>query len=395
MGPDNDYLTLARRAAKSWGSEDGPALRFSIVKSFPGFRLECQGAFGPGVTGIFGPSGSGKSTLLNCIAGLERPDEGEVEAMGRTLFSSSRRVRQPPERRRFGYVFQDAALFPHMSVRQNIDYGWRLTATERRRLEPESLAALLGLEGLMERRVGNLSGGERQRVALARALATSPDVLLLDEPLASLDAVLRGVVLGYLRQVRRELGTPMLYVSHSISEMMALAEDVLALHRGRAVAFGAASTVLVHPEVSRITDYGGLENLVEAEVLSGLGDDGLSTLRLGDVRLLAPGVRGGRGEAVMVAIRAGDVILSLDVPGASARGTSCPRWFGRCTTWGPASWSTPTWGRRWWWRSRGTPWSSYRCGRGQAIHLIIKANSIMALETLPTGVAGPSGGVET
>ena len=297
-----------------------PVLRFDLVKRFPGFRLECAALFESGVTGVFGPSGSGKTTLLNCIAGLETPDEGEIEALGRTIFSSSARVRVPPERRRFGYVFQDAALFPHLTVRRNIEYGWRLTAAEHRTIEPDRLVELFQLERLMDRDVANLSGGERQRVALARALATSPLLLLLDEPVASLDAVLRGVVLGYLRQVWRELGTPTVYVSHSISEMMALTDQVLVLDRGSPVAFGPSSQVLVHPEVSRIADYAGLENLVEARVLSSAGGRGLSSLEVGEVRLLASGVYGSRGEAVTVAVRAGDIILSLDVPqGISAR----------------------------------------------------------------------------
>ena len=167
-------------------------LELRVRKSFGDFALDCEARFGDGVTAIFGPSGSGKSTLLNSIAGLVRPDEGEMSFEGETLYSSEDGAHVPPEKRRFGYVFQDSALFPHMSVADNIHYGYKLTAREDRRIEPSQLVELLGLERLLGRGVGNLSGGERQRVALARALATSPRLLLLDEPLASLDGGLRG-----------------------------------------------------------------------------------------------------------------------------------------------------------------------------------------------------------
>ncbi|MCI0439838.1 MAG: ATP-binding cassette domain-containing protein, partial [Chloroflexi bacterium] len=242
---------------------------FRIVKRFPEFALECEAALDFGVTAIFGPSGSGKSTLLNCIAGLVRPDEGEIAALGETLFSSSKRRSVAPEKRRFGYVFQDSALFPHMSVRDNIYYGYKLTPREHRKTEPDQLVELLRLSHLMDRGVRFLSGGERQRVALARALATSPRLLLLDEPLASLDANLRGVIIGYLKRVWRELQTPMLYVSHSISEVMALAHNTLVLLDGSPVVYGSTMQVLASAEMAGIADYATLENIVEG-FLAGL-----------------------------------------------------------------------------------------------------------------------------
>ena len=171
---------------------DRPLLKFNVTKRFRGFVLRCEAAFDSRATAIFGPTGSGKTTLLNCIAGLVDPDEGEIEFCGNVLYSSSRRKKVPPERRRFGYVTQSAALFPHMSVRDNIMYGYRLTPPDQRRTSPEQLVELFRLAPLMDRGVANLSGGERQRVALARALATSPNLLLLDEPLVALDAGLPG-----------------------------------------------------------------------------------------------------------------------------------------------------------------------------------------------------------
>ena len=296
------------------GNMTDPILRFDITKQFPDFALECQASFESGITAVFGPSGSGKTTLLNCIAGTAAPDEGTIEALGETVFATSPRRKTPPERRRFGYVFQDSALFPHMSVWGNIRYGYKLTPSHRRRIEPEELLELFQLSGVVDRDVTTLSGGERQRVAIARALATSPRLLLLDEPLGSLDAALRGVVLGYLKRVWTELQTPMVYVSHSISEVLALAEDMLVLSRGETVAQGRPSQVLVHPGVSRLADYATLENLMDAEVLGPQDDSGIAELRVGRAHLLAPDVDSEPGTKVTVSIRAADIILALEPP---------------------------------------------------------------------------------
>jgi molybdate transport system ATP-binding protein len=293
---------------------DGPLLTFSVTKRYPGFSLECEAEFRSGLTAIFGPSGSGKTTLLNCLAGLATPDEGEIVALGETVYSSAMRRNLPPDKRRFGYVFQDAALFPHLTVWNNIRYGYRLTPPARRTMELEQLVQLFQLEALLDRGVGSLSGGERQRVALARALATSPRVLLLDEPLGSLDVAFRGIIIRYLKRIWSELRTPILYVSHSISEVMALAEDMLVLSKGRAVIQGKPSQVLVHPGVSAMANYATLENVLEAEVVS-RGDAGeLSRLRVGHAQLLVPEVRSGPGDAVTISLRAGDIILALEAP---------------------------------------------------------------------------------
>ena len=293
---------------------NNPLLNFGVTKQFSGFRLECEAAFEPGVTAIFGPSGSGKTTLLNCIAGLVTPDEGVVEVAGRTVFSSSSKVNISPEKRRFGYVFQDSALFPHMTVRENIMYGYRLTPVEHRRTEPDQLIDLFDLVHLIDRSVTNLSGGERQRVALARALATSPELLLLDEPLASLDIGFRGRILEHLKRVWRELETSMVYVSHSISEVMALADTALVISSGRPVVHGKPSHVLVHPDVIEIADYASLKNLLEAKVVAVGSEDGLAEVMAGNARIVAPGIYRSPGDDVIISIRSGDIILALDVP---------------------------------------------------------------------------------
>jgi molybdate transport system ATP-binding protein len=310
-----------KTAAASRPSGSEPVVSFRVKKAFSAFTLECEAQFYSGVTAVFGRSGSGKTTLLNCLAGMVRPDEGHIEILGRTVFrSGARSSHQPPERRHVGYVFQDGMLFPHMSVAANIDYGHALVPPERRSLRPEEAIDLLELGSLLERPVGGLSGGEAQRVALARALAASPDLLLLDEPLSSLDAVMRGVIIRYLKKVWTELRIPMVLVSHSLSDVMALAEDTLVLSGGSKIAQGPPARVLAEPAVGALADYHALENLVEAEILQPSKGSRPGRVRVGEVTLESPDVQGSPGERVMVSVRASDIIVATGRPtGLSAR----------------------------------------------------------------------------
>ena len=297
-----------------------PLLTLALSKAFPGFRLELDVTLPRGITGIFGPSGSGKTTTLDCIAGLATPDSGAVVLEGRTLFSSDARVNLPPERRRVGHVFQDALLFPHMSVRGNIDFGYRRTPPAQRRLHPDQLIETLGLVSLADRRPSSLSGGERQRVALARALATSPHVLLLDEPLASLDLPARGHILRYMKDLNRDLDVPMVYVSHSMSEVLSLADQALVLSGGAVVTLDAPYRALRHPGVGPLVDASSLETLLEVELVGHLAESGLTQGRAGDVTLWLPRIQRAEGTRISVAIRAADVMLASARPeGLSAR----------------------------------------------------------------------------
>ena len=302
------------------GRDTNGVLRFSFTRMQGDFSLDVAGDFGPGITALFGPSGSGKTTLLNCLAGLFKPDEGEIVLYGRDLYRGSPKMFVPPEKRRIGLVFQDGALFPHMSVSGNIMYGRARTPEADRRLDVDHVVELLGLRPLMDRSPGSLSGGERQRVAIARALAMSPGLLLLDEPMASLDARLRGVVLSYLRRVHDDLGIPMVYVSHSISEVLALADDALVLSRGRVVASGRPSRVLLDPVVGGMFRDDPVENLLDGTVIEQGGTGQSGRVRVGAIEIVTPPMDRPAGAPVIVALGAEEIILATEKPsGLSAR----------------------------------------------------------------------------
>ena len=187
------------------------------------------------VVALFGPSGSGKSTLLNIIAGLVRPDEARIVVGGRVLADTAAGLRVPVHRRRVGYVFQEARLFPHMSVARNLSYGRRFAPEAERYGSVEEIVALLGIAPLLDRRPDGLSGGEKQRVAIGRALLAAPRLLLMDEPLASLDAARKAETLPYIERLRDELAIPIVYVSHSREEVERLTREIVHLDGGRVV----------------------------------------------------------------------------------------------------------------------------------------------------------------
>ena len=213
-------------------------LHVDVVKQLGDFSIEAKFESGGRVTGLFGASGAGKTSLINMIAGLLPPDRGTIAIDGTTLDDTSARIHLPPHRRRIGYVFQDARLFPHFSVRRNLDYGRRMNGLPRDDAAQARIVDLLGIGALLDRRPGRLSGGERQRVALARALLGQPRLLLLDEPLGALDADRRAEILPYLEKLRDEAAVPMVYVTHDVDELRQLASHVVLLKRGRVAAFG-------------------------------------------------------------------------------------------------------------------------------------------------------------
>ncbi|NTV97806.1 MAG: molybdenum ABC transporter ATP-binding protein [Chlorobiaceae bacterium] len=208
-------------------------LEIDIEKKFGEFSLQFGTTVSSSRTGIFGPSGSGKSTMVNILSGLLHPDRGEITIDGECLFSSSRKINVPPEKRRIAIVFQQAMLFPHMSVKSNILYGYRRIRPETRSIGPDALIELLGLGPLLDRGTGKLSGGEKQRVALARAVLANPRLLLMDEPLSALDDNLRFQIIPYLKNVSSEFGIPCIFISHSLVEMQLMADHAIVMENGR------------------------------------------------------------------------------------------------------------------------------------------------------------------
>jgi molybdenum ABC transporter ATP-binding protein len=237
--------------------------RIEIGTPLRAFRLELALELGAGTTVLAGPSGAGKTTTLRAIAGLASPERGRIEASGELWFDSSSRIDLPPERRSVGLVFQDYALFPHLSVEENVAYGGRGRAQE--------LLERLGIASLAQARPQELSGGERQRVAIARALAREPKLLLLDEPLAALDVRTRARVRGELRGLLRRLGLPTLVVAHDFADAAGLGERIAILDRGRIVQEGTAAELIARPAGPFVAEFAG-GNLLEGRAEPGPGD---------------------------------------------------------------------------------------------------------------------------
>jgi molybdate transport system ATP-binding protein len=208
-----------------------------VEKRLGDFQLSAKFESASAATALFGPSGAGKTTIVNMIAGLCAPDRGRILYRGKLLFHADGRVNVPPYRRRFGYVFQDGRLFPHLSVARNLDYGRRMHGLGRDQVELQRIVSMLDIGHLLDRRPGQLSGGERQRVAIGRALRMRPQLLLLDEPLASLDAARKTEIMPYLERLRDE-GVPMIYVSHQAADVRRIATAVVRIDAGRVKAFG-------------------------------------------------------------------------------------------------------------------------------------------------------------
>jgi molybdate transport system ATP-binding protein len=278
----------------------------------PGFTLDVDLRLpGRGVSALFGPSGCGKTTCLRAIAGLERVPHARVVVNGETWQDESQGLWRPVHERALGYVFQEASLFTHLNVRRNIEYGLRRTPAARRRVRLEQAVELLGIAPLMERRPDTLSGGERQRVAMARALATSPSLLLMDEPLAALDTARKTELLPYLERLHRELDIPMLYVSHAPDEVARLAQHLVVLQAGRVVASGPTATLLSQLDLP-LAQGDTAAALVEATVVHHDAQDQLATARFtgGLLHFVSDAPRG-VGAPVRLRIQARDVSLAL------------------------------------------------------------------------------------
>jgi molybdate transport system ATP-binding protein len=289
-------------------------LSVAVKKRRGSFSLDaCFELPTPGVVALFGRSGCGKSTLVNAIAGLLDADSGRVALDDIVLLDTERRLYVPPEHRRIGYVFQDARLFPHLSVAANLKYGER-RAPPQRFVNLDTVAGLLDLGSLMDRRTHRLSGGERQRVAIGRALLSQPRLLLLDEPLASLDAARRDEVLPYLEILRDQLAVPMVYVSHNFDEVLRLATYVVLMESGKTIAQGGVGEMSLNRGLRSIIGADAVGAIVDGTVLGMDPSSGLMRVKLGHGELRVEAANVAVGAKLRVQLLARDLIVATQQP---------------------------------------------------------------------------------
>jgi molybdate transport system ATP-binding protein len=289
------------------------------------FVLDVEFAAAPGFTILFGPSGAGKTTLLDCLAGLAVPQAGQIKIGDQLVFDSALRVNLPTARRRVGYVFQDLALFPHLTVEQNVHYGLVSYPRQERRRRTATILDSFNISALASRHPKEVSGGERQRVALARTLVTDPELLLLDEPLAALDLATKSKIIDDLRSWNAAHNIPILYVTHNRDEVFALGERSIVLDSGRIIEEGTPHQVLDAPRLETVAQLAGFENIFDATVACRVAARYSQGVHSGEksnnaVILETPLVRADVGAALKIGIRAGDILLSTVRPvGLSAR----------------------------------------------------------------------------
>lgn len=290
------------------------SLSVDVRHHLGGLHLEAAFDSSGGITAVFGASGCGKTTLVNVIAGLIRPDVARISIGDTALVDTTRGTTIPPSRRRIGYVFQEARLFPHMSVEANLAYGEWFTPKAERYARKAQVLDLLGIGHLLKRHPRDLSGGEKQRVAIGRALLASPRLLLMDEPLASLDAPRKAEIMPYLERLRDEVKIPIVYVSHSVAEVMRLASDVAVLSQGKLVAFGSAADIAQRLDLvpAEEREEGGV--ILDMAVASHDASFDLTRLSSGAGNIYVPGWLGPAGTPARVRIRARDVMLALEEP---------------------------------------------------------------------------------
>jgi len=288
-------------------------LDVNLIRQQGDFRLDV--AFRSpdvGVTALFGRSGAGKTSVVNMVAGLVRPDRGHIVVNSRTLFDAAKGLHVPPEKRRVGYIFQDGRLFPHLSVKSNLTYGMHLTPLSERHVALNDVVDLLGIGHLLHRRPAKLSGGEKQRVAIGRALLMSPALLLMDEPLASLDRSRKAEVMPFLSRLCGELSTPILYVSHSLEEVLNLADTMVLLDEGRVAASGPIEDLMNRPDLQRLTGADDLGTVIATTVEA--HEEGLTRLGFPGGMLRVPKVAVPVGNRLRVRIGARSVAIALQKP---------------------------------------------------------------------------------
>lgn len=296
-------------------------LSVSLKQSMPNFSLDIAFEAPSGITVLFGESGSGKTSTINAIAGLQNNSLGRVTLSDRVLFDSDSNIHLKPYQRNIGYIFQESRLFPHLTVEQNLNYAKRFKKAGKS-VDFNHIVDLLGIKPLLKRRPNSLSGGEKQRVAIGRALLSAPDLILADEPLAALDGARKAELLPYFKRLNRELGIPMLYVTHSPEEVLELADHVIALEQGRIVTQGPARKVMANSKVARTANRAIKSTLTTHLVAQ--HSDGLSELQVAKETLYVPTLDLPIGSEICLELVANDLILSRSkVDGISALNQVC------------------------------------------------------------------------
>jgi molybdate transport system ATP-binding protein len=285
-----------------------------IDKRFGAFDLAVRFEAEAPILGLFGSSGSGKTSVVNAIAGIVTPSRGTISVNEVCLFDAAKGIDVPPEKRRVGYVFQDALLFPHMDVEANLLYGQRLREPVDRLIDEAHVVELLGLGPLLRRRPATLSGGEKQRVAIGRALLAQPRILLMDEPLASLDGPRKAEILSYIELLRDDLDIPIVYVSHSVAEITRLADAIVVLAYGKCLAVGTINEVMDRLDLDRVTERYETASVLETRIAAQDSRDRLTTLAFDGGELIVPQRDGALGERVRTRILARDVSIALKRP---------------------------------------------------------------------------------
>ena len=286
-----------------------------IRKSLGAFTIDVWFETSGGITALFGKSGAGKTSIIQMLAGLMSPDNGRIAVDGQQIYDSSTNLNAPPERRQIGYVFQDARLFPHMNVRRNLEYGTRRNRRSGSRNPGfDKVVDVLALGALLDREPHRLSGGERQRVAIGRAILSAPRLLLMDEPLASLDAERKWEILPFIDRIHKDFSTPIVYVSHSVDEILQLADEMVLMVNGGVAAAGPVEDVMNRPDLMRSAGDGNAGSVIPVEVRDIDPEYGLATLSFdsGAFQVAAPGLH--PGEKLRIRVRARDVSLATKRP---------------------------------------------------------------------------------
>ena len=285
-----------------------------IKKKFAGFSIEAKFVSRGGITALFGVSGAGKTSVVDMLAGLLRPDSGHIRLGQHELFDDRKGIDLPPEKRRLGYVFQDARLFPHMNVERNLRFGAGARKSSDSGILFSDVVSVLGLEDLLQRKPLTLSGGERQRVAIGRALLANPKLLLMDEPLANLDAARRGEVMTFIETVQAAFKIPIVYVSHNVSEIVRLADNLVVMAGGTVTASGPIEEVTTNLANAAMSEAADLGAVMKVRVLGHDDGDGLTRLSAGSAELWLPRLQASVGQDIRPVGGDGDRVLKVRGP---------------------------------------------------------------------------------